>query len=148
MFTQKEMQAVAQLRRAVQMFASSLPETEAQEVATVYPRYETGRAYQKGQYVTDGVDGNGDPVLYRVAQSHTSEANWPPAENPALYTCVSMAPGGYPIWSPPTGAQDAYSIGDVVEFGGTLYRSKIDGNVWSPEAYSAGWEIVSDPDTE
>lgn len=26
---------------------------------------------------------------------------------------------------------------------GTLYKSLIDGNVWSPEAYPAGWEKVN-----
>ena len=47
-----------------------------------------------------------------------------------------------PEWAQPTGAHDAYNTGDLVTFKGTVYRSKIDANVWSPEAYPAGWEQV------
>ena len=35
-----------------------------------------------------------------------------------------------------------YNTGDCASEGGTVYRSKINGNVWSPEAYPAAWEVV------
>jgi len=46
---------------------------------------------------------------------------------------------GYPTWVQPTGAHDAYKIGDRVTFNGADYESKINANVWSPVAYPAGW---------
>lgn len=46
----------------------------------------------------------------------------------------------YPAWVQPTGAHDAYKIGDKVTFNGQRYTSKINGNVWSPTAYQAGWQ--------
>lgn len=46
-------------------------------------------------------------------------------------------------WVRPTGAHDAYQTGDVVSFVGRVYRSTIDGNVWSPSAYPRGWEKVA-----
>lgn len=141
MFTKRDLQGMEQLRRALQMYAGSLPEDKAREVAMVYPHWEPGKVYIKDQYLTHGTDANGDPMLYRVAQGHTSQEDWPPADNPALYTCVSLTPGGYPIWSQPTGAQDAYNTGDIVSHNGTLYQSKIDGNVWAPDNYPDGWEI-------
>lgn len=141
MFSKANLQAAEQLRRVLQLFAGTLPEAQAREVAAVYPRYGVGRAYEKGQYITDGTDANGDPRLYRVEQDHTSQADWPPADNPSLYTCISLTPDGHPIWSQPTGAQDAYNTGDIVSHNGTLYRSKVDGNVWAPDAYPDGWEI-------
>lgn len=144
MFTAKELQQYSQLRRVLQMYAEDLPEDQAREVATVYPQYEPGRAYKAGQYITNGTDSNGDPMLYKVNQAHTSQEDWTPESNPALYTCVTMTTGGHPVWAQPTGAHDAYNTGDVVEYKGTLYRSKIDGNVWSPEAYPDGWEAVDD----
>lgn len=49
---------------------------------------------------------------------------------------------GYPIWSQPTGAQDAYNTGDIISHNGKLYRSKVDGNLWAPDAYPDGWEVV------
>lgn len=50
---------------------------------------------------------------------------------------------GYPVWSQPAGAHDAYNAGDIVDYGGTLYVSLIDGNVWPPDAYPAGWQIYA-----
>jgi hypothetical protein len=46
----------------------------------------------------------------------------------------------YPQWVQPTGGHDAYKIGDKVTFNGQRYTSKINGNVWSPTAYPAGWQ--------
>lgn len=51
-------------------------------------------------------------------------------------------PEEWPAWVQPSGAHDAYGIGDKVTFNGKHYTSKIDGNVWSPDAYPAGWETV------
>lgn len=43
-------------------------------------------------------------------------------------------------WVQPTGAHDAYQKGDKVRYNGNVYESLIDGNVWSPDAYPAGWQ--------
>ena len=42
----------------------------------------------------------------------------------------------------PTGAHDAYMIGDKVMYNGKVYESLIDNNVWSPDTYPAGWELI------
>ena len=43
----------------------------------------------------------------------------------------------------PTGAHDAYNLGDRVTYSGRVYESIINGNVWSPDVYPDGWtEIV------
>lgn len=44
-------------------------------------------------------------------------------------------------WSQPD-ASNPYSIGDRIIFNGLTYESLIDNNVWSPEAYPAGWSEV------
>ena len=137
------LQAAEQLRRALQMFAQTLTDEEAMEIATVYPTYEVGKAYAVNEMLTYGVNEVGDPQLYRVVQAHTSQADWTPDATPALYTPIGLTEEGYPIWSQPSGAQDAYNTGDIVDYNGTLYKSLIDGNVWSPEAYPAGWEKVN-----
>ena len=41
----------------------------------------------------------------------------------------------------PTGAHDAYRQGEKITHNGTVYVSVIDFNVWSPEAYPAGWAV-------
>lgn len=51
-------------------------------------------------------------------------------------------PVTYPDFLQPTGAHDAYKIGDRVTFEGQAYESVIDGNVWSPTGYPAGWTAL------
>lgn len=50
-------------------------------------------------------------------------------------------PEEWPAWVQPTGAHDAYSAGDQVTYNGRHYVSAINGNVWSPDAYPAGWTL-------
>ena len=54
----------------------------------------------------------------------------------------SPEPEEWPALVQPTGAHDCYNTGDKVTYNGQHYVSKIDGNVWSPEAYPAGWQAV------
>lgn len=49
---------------------------------------------------------------------------------------------GYPAWVQPTGAHDAYALGDRVSFEGANYESVINANVWSPATYPAGWKAI------
>lgn len=46
-------------------------------------------------------------------------------------------PTGYPAWIQPTGAQDAYNIGDRVSHNGQNWESTVDANVWEPGVF--GW---------
>ena len=80
---------------------------------------------------------------YKVVQAHRSQADWLPNLLPALYTNTSAPNVTVPDWVQPTGAQDDYAIGDHVMFEGHEYASLIDGNVWSPTAYPAGWQLIA-----
>lgn len=51
-------------------------------------------------------------------------------------------PDEWPEFVQPTGAHDAYNTGDKVTYNGKHYISTMDGNVWSPDAYPAGWELA------
>lgn len=139
-----KLQAAEQFRKAIQLFAQTLTDDVALEISTIYPQYQVGKAYKVGELFTFGVNTVGDPQLYRVAQEHTSAEEWLPSATPALYTAIGLTAEGYPVWSQPTGAHDAYNIGDIVEYNGALYESLINGNVYSPEAYPAGWKAVSE----
>lgn len=136
------MQAAEQLRKALQMFASSLTDEQAMEVVAVYDQWAVGRTYSVGEFITYGTNGVGDPQLYKVVQAHTSQADWTPNTVPSLYIAIGLDEQGYPMWSKPTGAHDAYNAGDIVDYNGTLYKSLIDGNVYSPEEYPSGWEVA------
>lgn len=137
-----KLQRAEQLRRALQMFAASLTDEQALEIATVYPKWEIGKAYAAGEFITYGQNNVGDPQLYKVVSAHTSQADWTPDNTPALYTAIGLNDSGYPIWSKPSGAHDAYNMGDTVDYNGKLYKSLIDGNVYSPDEYPSGWEVM------
>ena len=138
-----KIQALEQMRKVLQMFAVTLSDEQAMEVATIYDPWEIGKAYSIGDFLTYGVNGVGDPQLYKVVQTHTSQGDWRPDTTASLYVAIGLDDQGYPVWSQPTGVHDAYNKGDIVDYNGTLYRSLIDGNVYSPDAYPAGWEIYN-----
>ncbi len=138
------LQCAEQLRKALQMFAQTLTDDEAMEIATVYPAWASGVPYAVYTMVTYGENEVGDPQLYRCVQAHTSQSDWTPDVTPALWTAIGLAPDDVPIWSQPTGAADAYNTGDRVHYpdaDGPIYRSLIDGNVWAPDVYPTGWEV-------
>lgn len=138
-----KLQAAEQMRKALQMFAQTLTDDEAMEIATLYPAYAIGKSYKANELITCGENAVGDPQLYRVVSAHTSQADWMPDVTPALYTPIGLTEEGYPVWSRPTGAHDAYNTGDIVEYNGALYETLIDGNVYSPDEYPAGWTIYT-----
>ena len=121
-----------QLRNLIEQLAVTLDDETALTGVELFPAWVVGKAYA----VSDRAQYNG--ALYKCIQAHTSQADWTPDATPALWVVVSI--DEYPEWVQPLGATDAYKKGDIVSYNGKLYRSTIDGNVWSPEAYPAGWE--------
>lgn len=46
----------------------------------------------------------------------------------------------WPAYTQPTGAHNAYNIGDKITYNGDHYICKMNGCVWSPIEYPQGWE--------
>jgi len=138
-----KVQAALELRKALQIFLATLDADTAaadmMEVATVFPKYQVGKAYKIKDVFSYGENAVGDPQLYQVLQAHTSAAEWTPDTAVSLYKKIGVTEEGYPEWVQPLGASDAYNTGDIVSYNGVLYQSTIDANVWAPDAYPAGW---------
>lgn len=141
-------QMALEMRTALQFFVGTLDaDTQLDmmlEIPSMYPAYVVGKAYKTKEVFSYGVNAVGDPQLYQVLQDHTSAAEWTPDTAVSLYKPIGVTEDGYPEWVQPLGSTDAYNTGDIVSYNGTLYRSTIDGNVWSPEAYPQGWEVYSE----
>lgn len=137
-------QTALEMRTALQYFVASLDaETQLDlmlEIPSVYPAYAVGKAYKTKDVFSYGINAVGDPQLYQVLQDHTSAAEWAPDTAVSLYKAIGVTETGYPVWVQPLGATDAYNTGDIVSYNGALYISTIDGNVWAPDAYPAGWK--------
>lgn len=123
------------LRPLIEKAAVSLSDEDAINCVEFFKHWAAGIEVTQGERLRYGAD------LYRVEQSHTTQAEWTPDVTPALYTKVAE-PGEIPVWRQPTGAQDAYMTGDKVWFpekDTTVYISTVDNNTWQPGVY--GWEV-------
>ena len=140
-----KVQAALELRKALQYFLETLDiDTQADkilEIPSAFPKYAVGKAYKVKEIFQYGENAVGDPQLYQVLQEHTSAAEWTPDTAVSLYKKIGVTEEGYPEWVQPLGASDAYSTGDIVSYNGVLYESTIDGNVWDPVSYPAGWRV-------
>lgn len=54
----------------------------------------------------------------------------------------------YPEFVQPTGAHDCYNTGDKITYNGKKYICKMNGCVWAPDVYPAGWEEVVEETVE
>lgn len=50
----------------------------------------------------------------------------------------------WPEYVQPTGAHDAYHIGDKITFEGKHYECIKDNCVWDPKAYKDGWKLIEE----
>ena len=128
-----------QLRRAIQLWAASVSdESTMMEIADVYPKWSgSSLSYKAGDIVAFGENKDGETQLYRVIQAHISQDTWSPDVSGSLFAKIGFTESGDRIWTRPLGSEDAYSMGDIVFHGGSLWVSDSDGNVWEPGVY--GW---------
>lgn len=122
-----------ELRRQIEELTAEIKDIMAIEIPELFPHWSVGTAYKVDDRICYNVK------LYKCIQAHTSQEDWTPDKTPALWVIVSVEE--YPEWVQPAGAANAYKKGDKVSYKGAHYISLIDGNVWSPEAYPAGWEV-------
>ena len=47
----------------------------------------------------------------------------------------------WPEYVQPTGAHDAYHVGDKITYNGKHYTCVMNGCVWTPDAYPQGWQL-------
>lgn len=120
-----------QLRQLIEQLAVTLDDETALTGVELFPAWVVGKAYA----VSDRAQYNG--TLYKCIQAHTSQSDWMPSATPALWKTVSV--DEYPEWVQPTGAHDAYNIGDKVTYNGQHYVCTSDGNAYAPDVY--GWQL-------
>ena len=107
---------------------------ELEALLDVYPAWTEDTEYTIGELCKHNAE------LYKVNQTHTSQAIYPPGSEgvSALYSRV-VPDSVIPEWVQPQGAHNAYNMGDLVTFNGEVYESTINANTWSPADYPAGW---------
>lgn len=136
--TKTELTAAVNARLAETNSAlAKLDDETALDVLTLFQEWQIGKAYAVDERIRYG------DKLYRCVQAHTSQADWSPDVTPALWTEIAK-PGEIPVWKQPSGAQDAYRIGDKVHYPtkeDPVYICTVDYNVYAPDVY--GWEVYN-----
>lgn len=90
--------------------------------------------------------------LYALARQHAAPQYNYDAEIEALWAAIrelqqGQEEGGgteptdeWPAFVQPTGAHDAYHVGDKITYNGVHYICTLPNCDWSPDVYPAGWE--------
>lgn len=125
-------QRARELRQMILKASESLSDDDALQAVELYGKWHPGIAYIVDQRISH------ETFLYRCVQAHTSQIGWEPDKTPALWTRVSVEE--WPEWVQPTGAHDAYRIGDKVSYDGKHWICTSDYNVYAPGVY--GWDEV------
>ena len=120
-------------RKVADDVLETLPDEDVETLTFLYPKWS-------GEGVALEIDDlvRHDSILYKVAQAHTTQADWTPPDTPALFTRFRDPAAGPQPWEqliPP----ETYNTGDRVTHpnpndGGAVwvYESTIDANTTEP----------------
>lgn len=124
------------LRAIVEQAAASLDDRTASEGAALFPRLKAD-----GSLVSAGTRINWNGVLKQAAVDlwDTTENN--PDNAPTLWVDIAYRDGVRIIPETITAAQ-AFAKGELGWWDGHVYKSGMDGNVWTPGTQGAPWELV------
>jgi len=108
------------------MLEVALTDREMAALVGFYEEWKSGDKFEVDDLRRHGTQ------LYRCVQAHTNyDISHTPDVTPALWTPI-VPEGVIPEWVQPTGAHDAYQMGDMVTWKGWIWESTIDANVWEP----------------
>lgn len=124
------------LRPYIEKAANSLDDVDALEAVQLFPLWNDSAKYE----VNDKV--RFQNILYKCLQEHIAQPTWTPINAPSLWAKVLIPDENIiPEWEQPD-STNGYQIGDQVSYNGKIYESVIANNIWSPEAYPAGWKEI------
>ena len=121
------------LRAILEEAAASMDDKTVSEAAMLLPSLR-----QDGSLVKAGTRVNWGGTVKRAAVDLWDTAGNTPDAAPALWEDIDYRQGIRVIPAVIT-AGTAFSKGEQGLWGDRLYTSNQDGNVWTPEAYPAGW---------
>ena len=125
------------LRAAMTKAAIALDDATASTAPEMFPRLNgNGKLMEAGTRI----NWNGTVKKAAVDLWDTTENN--PDNAPTLWVDLAYK-DGYRIIPETITVTTAFSDGEYGWWGDTLYRSKVDANVYNPEQYAQNWEVVT-----
>lgn len=125
-----------QLRELIEQVVTSLSDADASKGVELFPGLKGD-----GSLVSNGTRITFDGKLYRAAVDLWDTEQNNPANAPTLWEEL-LYREGYRIIPETITVGLAFSAGEIGWWGDTLYRSKVDNNVYTPDQYAANWEVV------
>ena len=117
--------------------ATNLTDDQLLAVSDTLPSWHIGVDYSPGMVVRF------DGALWRCVQAHLSQEGWEPDTAASLWSEISYNADGVEEWREPTGAHNAYNVGDRVAHNGHIWESLVNANVWEPsEDVPQLWVVV------
>ena len=125
----------------IEELADMLTDEQAATMPQIYPEWQVDTFYEAGKRLQ--YKGG----LYRVLQSHTSQASWLPTEVSAVYAEIlpgqdgnsGAEEGQLSEWVQPE-STNPYMKTDQVTHNGKDWESDYDNNVWEPGIF--GWHEI------
>ena len=124
------------LRSIVEQAATSLDDKTASTAATLFPRLRGN-----GVLVKAGTRINWNGTVKRAAVDLWDTAESNPDNAPSLWANIEYK-DGYRIIPDTLTVTTAFALGECGWWNDTLYKSLIAANVYTPDQYAAGWEVV------
>ena len=124
------------MRPIIEQAAASLDDQTASTAPSLLRRLR-----QDGKLVSAGTRINWGGVIKRAAVDLWDTTDNTPDAAPTLWEDIDYRDGIRIIPETITVGL-AFTKGERGWWGDALYASTIDANVWTPDAYPAGWEIV------
>lgn len=124
------------LRSVVEQAAASLDDKTASTAAALFPKLK-----QDGSSVKAGTRINWNGRIKRAAVDLWDTVENDPDHAPALWEDIDYR-DGYRLIPDVITVGLAFALGECGWRGDTLYRSKLEANVYTPEQYPDGWEKV------
>lgn len=126
------------LRSIVEQAATSLDDKTASTAATLFPRLK-----QDGSLVPYQTRINWDGTIKRAVVDLWDTAENNPDNAPTLWEDIEYREG-YRIIPETITATAAFALGECGWWNDTLYKSLIAANVYTPDQYPAGWELLTE----
>lgn len=124
------------LRSIVERASASLDDKTASTAATLFPRLK-----QNGTLVSAGTRINWNGTIKKASVDLWDTAENNPDTAPSLWVDIEYK-DGYRIIPDTLTVTTAFANGECGWWNGVLYRSLMEGNVYTPAVYPAGWEEV------
>lgn len=127
---------VLKLRTVMELSATSLDDATASTAPDMFPRLK-----ENGELVKAGVRINWNGTVKKAAVDLWDTAENNPDNAPELWADLDYR-DGYRIIPETITVTTAFAEGECGWWGDVLYRSKVNGNVYTPAVYPDNWEIV------